>query len=373
MLEGRDLAPLARGGMADLLLASASAQNDLVFKRVRDDLSGDRYRDLLRAEAELTSQLNHPNIVRCWGLVEEEGEPTMIMEHVHGLDLEALLRGCSKRRIVLPLSHRLALVCAILRALDYAHRARDEQGELYDVVHRDVSASNVLIGFEGQVKLCDFGIASATIMPALGDGPLIEGKASYMSPEQAKGRRVDGRADVFSVGVLLWELVAGRRMRRRVDGDRLSLAARGEVPVLPQKGFYGEPELHAIVNCALASEPDARYQTAGQFMMHLEKWCRNHRVLAGESELGRFLRAHFPPPEGLREQLSPASVVDEAPPAPSRDPPAEPTLAPVSRTPAPASPKPAATSPWRRGVPVLVAGAVITFFLLMALSKAGIV
>jgi eukaryotic-like serine/threonine-protein kinase len=290
---------LSRGGMADIFLASDEPEGVgdpsrvVVVKRVRADLEeapqASRLAALLVAEAKLTESLRHPNIVRVLDHGEEAGRPYIVLEHVDGLDLHEVCAGCTRRGVRFPLKLRLAVLCSVLRALDYAHRARDERGAPFEVVHRDVSPANVLIGFDGAVKLCDFGIASATVMPAL--DATIDGKASYMSPEHARGEAVDQRADLYACGILLWELCAGRRMRRG-DG-RFERAQRGEVPPLSLSGLPDETRLSAIVTRALAADPEERYPTAGAMMRDIERWCRENRMLAGESEIGRFLRRHF--------------------------------------------------------------------------------
>jgi serine/threonine protein kinase len=370
---------LSRGGMADVFLAGDDDRT-VVVKRVRADLEGGprarHLEALLVAEARLTERLKHPNIVGVLGHGEEDGRPFIVLEHVDGLDLHELLAACTRRRVALPLNLRLAVLCSVLRALDYAHRARDERGAPFDVVHRDVSPANVLIGFDGAVKLCDFGIASATVMPDLEE--TIDGKASYMSPEHARGESTDSRADLYACGILLWELLAGRRMRR--GEGRFERAKRGEVPPLSLTGLPDEARLVAIVHRALAADPEDRFPTAGAMMRDLERWCRENHMLAGESEIGRFLRQRF---SDLRK-------VTEAPAAPLATEVIE-TLAATDCTPTHSGTRPRTiptraiqrfgeaardeapvVARWLAVSPYLVASACLTFGALMVLAWLGV-
>ena len=214
---------LGRGGMADLYRARTTDGRLAVIKEVLPELARrQRYVELLVAEAQLTGLLDHPNVARVigYGLRPDSGLPYIALEHVEGLDLRGLLRDCTQRGIALPIKHGLTIVAAVLRALHHAHQARDERGERLEVVHCDVSPSNVLLGFDGTVRLCDFGIAQSRVMPAV-PNDTIQGKAGYMSPEHARGEELDARADVYAAGIMLWELLHGRRMRKNAGAMSL--------------------------------------------------------------------------------------------------------------------------------------------------------
>lgn len=218
---------IGRGGMADIYLArletEIGAARRVVVKQILPELSRDpRFARMLIDEAKLVSGLRHANIVQVLDLGREGERLFIAMEYVEGFDLDQLLRALSRRRIALPAEFALFVVREVLAALDFAHRATDEEGRPRGIVHRDVSPSNVLISFEGEVKLCDFGIAKALGMPAVasaepgssgeagsGKRSSIAGKAAYMSPEHARGEELDARADVFSAGIVLHELCAG--------------------------------------------------------------------------------------------------------------------------------------------------------------------
>jgi len=188
-----------------------------------------------------------------------------------------------------------------LRGLDYAHRRTDDEGRPLGIVHRDVSPSNLLVSFEGEVKVCDFGIAHANDM-LFGDGTsahelaeAIKGKAGYMSPEHAAGQPIDARSDVFAAGIVLWELAAGRRLYKVGDGREslLDQARRAEVPELPAQGLPDPDKLRAIVGKALARDRDARYVSAAAMLRDLEGYAASARLMTSPLALGDWLEKTF--------------------------------------------------------------------------------
>jgi serine/threonine-protein kinase len=212
-----------------------------------------------------------------------------------------------------PREYLLHVAMEVLGALDYAHRAKDAEGRPLGIVHRDVSPSNVLVSFEGEVKVCDFGIARANDLAdaaakeVLGDGPApddhpltavrenIKGKVGYMSPEQASGEIVDARSDVFAAGVVLWELVQGRRMMKASDSaeERLEKARECRIPDLEPRGFPEEEELFRIVRKALSKSPEDRYATAGAMQADLRAYVRANRLGASSLAIGAWMRDAF--------------------------------------------------------------------------------
>ncbi|MEJ7733110.1 MAG: serine/threonine-protein kinase, partial [Polyangiaceae bacterium] len=170
-----------------------------------------------------------------------------------------------------------------------------DDGTRLGIVHRDVSPSNVLISFEGEIKLCDFGIARANdVVSALSEEETIQGKAGYMSPEHARGETIDGRADVFAAGIILWELLCGRRLYKAQDGEALlDVARRAEVPPLPLRDLVEEATLHGIVSRALAPERDERYPSAGAMLRDLELWAGRAQMRASPLRFGAWLMDHF--------------------------------------------------------------------------------
>jgi serine/threonine protein kinase len=281
---------VGRGGMADIYLA-----------RVETDLGGSRrvivkevlpkhaespmFSSMLIAEAKTAAGLSHANVVSVEDLGREAGSLYIAMEYVEGFDLRELCRRCSQARIPLPVEFSLLMVMETLRGLDHAHRRA--------IVHRDVSPSNVLISFEGEVKICDFGIARAHAEGDL-DDEAIRGKAGYMSPEHARGQDVDARADVFAAGIILWELLSGRRLYRAQGGERLlDVARRAEVRPLEARGLPREKDLFGIVARALEVDPEVRYQTASAMLRDLEGYAARARLLASPLRFGEWLMDRF--------------------------------------------------------------------------------
>jgi serine/threonine-protein kinase len=293
-------AHIGRGGMADIHLAHADtgfgdAKRLVVIKEMRSEvLESGRFVDMLVSEAKLAARLSHANIVAVEDLGRVSGSLFIAMEYVEGLDLRELLRCCAKDGVALPIDFSLRIVIEALRGLSFAHRARDDEGNPLGIVHRDVSPSNVLLSFHGEVKLCDFGIARALTLADAAGEEVIAGKAGYMSPEQARGDALDARADVFAAGIILWELLAGRRLYRSADSRRLlDLARAAVIPPLPLHGLPRESDLHAIVERALAADRDARYPSAAAMLGDLEEYVLMAGMMASEIRFGAWLLENF--------------------------------------------------------------------------------
>jgi len=283
--------------MANIYLARSrtelGARRLCVIKEVLPELAHDsRFAELLVAEAKLSSRLSHVNVVKIEDLGREDDSLFIAMEYVEGFDLRELLRRAAAERVPMPIEFSLLVIGDVLRGLDYAHRAKGDNGKPLGIVHRDVSPSNVLVSFEGEVKLCDFGIARASA--ARGTDEVIEGKAGYMSPEQARGEAVDARSDVFAAGIMLWELLAGRRLYKAGPGESLlDVARRAAVPPLPTRGLPEEEQLAAIVMRALSPSRDERYPTAAAMLRDIERYAAMARMLASPIRFGEWLREHF--------------------------------------------------------------------------------
>ncbi|WP_437710962.1 serine/threonine-protein kinase [Sorangium sp. So ce448] len=288
---------IGQGGMADLYLARVrtdlGAARLVAIKEVAPRFAHDpRFVEMLASEARLAAGLRHASIVQVEDLCREDGSLFIAMEYVEGLDLRELLRRCARQKVKFPVAFSLLIIAEALQALAYAHRK--------GVVHRDVSPSNVLLSFEGEIKLCDFGIARAHERCGAMDEAL-QGKAGYMSPEQARGEALDARSDVFAAGILLWELLAGRRMysasaalsKEAARGDLLELARRASIPPLVERGLPDEAALHAIVARALAVAPDERYPSAAAMLQDLAAYAAAAELTASPLRFGAWLRDNF--------------------------------------------------------------------------------
>jgi serine/threonine-protein kinase len=317
---------IGRGGMADIFLARADTafggSRLCVLKQILPQLSHDvKFERALISEAKLAAQLTHANVVQVFDLGREGDRLFIGMEYVEGFDLNQLLRALSKAKLGLPAEFGIFIIREVLRALDYAHRAKGPDGQPLGLVHRDVSPSNVLVSFEGEVKLCDFGIARAFSAQQSGDAsvtlPRVVGKSAYMSPEHARGESIDARADVFAAGILLWELCAGRRLYRGNEKQMLGQAKKGEIPPLPERGLPHHGELQAILDRALSPSAEARFQSAQEFLRALEDYAVAGKLMVSQLRFGSFLIDHFG--ERILElrrgrELAARNVASELPP-----------------------------------------------------------
>jgi len=312
---------VGEGGMARIFLArgksSLGGNRLLVVKEILPLLAAsEEMSRLLIDEAKLCAALSHKNIVQVTDLGREEGSLYIAMEYVEGLDLRELLRSCSRKQVPLPIEFSLYIVAEALRALDYAHRKRASDGSPLGIVHRDVSPSNLLLSVEGEVKLCDFGIARALTSGDVLPEEAIQGKAGYMSPEAARGDAVDARSDVFAIGIVTWELLAGQRLYRSGAGrpSPLEQARKAEIPILPPKAFPEFERLSAIVQRALLPDPAQRYQSAAAMLDDLEKYVVANGQVASALRFGDWLVEHFGAEivERRRERERHARELDEA-------------------------------------------------------------
>jgi eukaryotic-like serine/threonine-protein kinase len=275
----RLIAKLARGGMGvvhlALLRGPAGFNKLLVVKELRQEFANnDGLVASFMDEARLAARLNHPNIVQTIEVGTEGSRYFMAMEYLEGPSLQRLLHRAAKQETPLPVQLQLGLQLDVLAALDYAHRLTDFGGAPLGVVHRDVSPQNVLVTYEGQIKLLDFGIAKSLDAPEDTLDGVLKGKARYMAPEQAAAcGRVDRRADLFSVGVMVWEAVAGRRLwEGMTDADVLRRVLAGVIPSLRDARPDVDPALAAIVERAMSVNPEARYPTALAMRDELERY-----------------------------------------------------------------------------------------------------
>ena len=295
---------IGKGGMAEIFLArqktELGAARLCVVKQILPSLTGDpKFSEMLVHEAKLAARLSHANVVQVFDLGRADDRLFIAMEYVEGFDLNDLLRRCSRAKVGLPFELAIHVVHEALRGLDYAHRRLDDEGKSLGIVHRDVSPSNLLVSFDGQVKVCDFGIARANDAILAGDAAheldeAIKGKAGYMSPEQAHGQPLDARADVFAAGIILWELASGRRLYRAGEaGSLIDQARRADIPELSAAGLPEAAKLRAIVGQALAREPAARYASAAVMLRDLEDYAMAARFMTSQLQLGDWLAKTF--------------------------------------------------------------------------------
>ncbi|MEP6801465.1 MAG: TonB family protein [Acidobacteriota bacterium] len=287
---------IAAGGMAELSKARRSGvegfQKIVAIKKILPHLAdNDEFITMFADEAKLAAQLNHPNIVHIFDLGKiEAGGYFIAMEYVDGRDLRSLLQSAREFDTPLPVPLAVYVASKIAAALDYAHRRRDGEGRELNVVHRDVSPPNILISYEGDIKLCDFGIAKAASKASQTQSGALKGKVQYMSPEQAWGRPIDRRSDIFSLGCVLFEMLTGEKLFRG-DTDLSVLEKVRAAQVLAPSTVNPEvPKgLDAIVAKALAREPEERYGIASDMLRDLEGVLYSYTPAPGSADLAIYL------------------------------------------------------------------------------------
>lgn len=281
---------LGAGGMGEVFLAqpvgSEGTGHFVVVKTLLPQLAEDeKLVQMFLKEARLASQLDHPNICRVVDLGQQDGVLFMALEHVRGVDLEKLQRDATDG---VPVPLALRIIGDAARGLDHAHRLVDDDGVLLGLVHRDVSPHNLLVSFDGQVKVIDFGLAKTVGLAQQSHTGSLKGKFAYMSPEMVRAERIDQRVDVFALGIVLHELLTGQRLFRQ-ESDVATLAAivRCEVPPPSQLNPQVPPELDDIVLKALAPARPKRFQTAGELADALDDLGRR---LGGHLRLSDWMR-----------------------------------------------------------------------------------
>ncbi|RMG10588.1 MAG: PEGA domain-containing protein, partial [Deltaproteobacteria bacterium] len=297
----RLLKRLAMGGMAEILLARQKGAQGfeklVVVKRILPHLAENpEFVTMFLDEARLAAQLNHPGIVQIFDLGHDGGSQYFIaMEYVHGENLRAVQRRLSKKQRHLPVEMVARIIARAAEALHYAHTKKDRKGKPLNIVHRDVSPQNILVSYEGQVKVVDFGIAKAASQMRETRTGVLKGKYAYMSPEQIEGMPLDGRSDEFALAVVAWELLTGQRLYHR-DSEVQTLRAIGNEPPPPPRTLRPEiPEdLEAIVLKALAKERDDRFPDCAAFQHQLEAWLAATGALVTPQRIGEMLAELFP-------------------------------------------------------------------------------
>ena len=308
---------LAGGGMGEVFLARQRGlhgfQKLLVLKTLLPHLSEDEELiTMFKDEARVTAQLIHPNICQVFEFDQAAGVYYMAMEYLRGEDLRRLWRACESagRRLPVPLVCRIVADAA--SGLDFAHGLRDAEGAPYQIVHRDISPQNVFVTFEGGVKIIDFGVAKAAGRAQHTRTGALKGKYGYMSPEQAAGLAVDNRSDVFALGVVLHELLTGRRLfKAESDVQTLARVCACEVPPPSELNPQLPPGLDPIVLRALRKDPGERFRTAQEFRLALEDWLVLGRMSASSAHLAEFLKVVYA--ERLDREARLGPLLGEAP------------------------------------------------------------
>ena len=298
---------LAMGGMAELFLAESTGAHGfaktVVIKRILPHLAADdEFTKMFIAEAKITARLDHPKIAQTFDLGKEKGQLFIAMEYIDGIDVLAMLRECNHRRVRVPAELSVYILHEVLDALDFAHKQFGDDGKCLGIVHRDISPSNVLLSTRGDVKLVDFGIAHAAHEGKSNSGAL-KGKYGYMSPEQVLGKEIDPRSDLFSCGVLLAEMLTGRRLFTAPnDLDVLMKVRDVNLERLETYGQHIDLELKKLVLKALDKKPENRYADAADFRDHLDEWLFKNRHRIGTRNISEVVGALYKDAQETRQQ-----------------------------------------------------------------------
>jgi serine/threonine protein kinase len=353
---------LGLGGMAEVFVAYRGGPHGfakkVALKRILPELAQDpRFVAMFCDEARISAPLCHPNIVQVIDFGESQGELFMAMEYVEGVSLAKLLRYVSGRRERFPLGAALFIAHEVLSGLSFAHDACDENGNPLSIVHRDVSPGNVLIGRAGDVKLADFGIVRSAYVDRRTYPGELKGKVGYMSPEQVMGVEVDPRSDLFTVGIILSEMLIARPLfSGQNEFDILTKIYEADLSALERYGADLTAETRQVLRQALAKTPADRFNSAQQFAAALRRLAQRSQIALDDSELVPWLSALgvLPSRSGTHEVTRLAPPLEAQSPAPSVLPTPRPVLRPTtgapppSRNSVPAAPMPGL--PFRRAL-----------------------
>jgi serine/threonine protein kinase len=327
---------LDQGGMAEVFRGVAESlqgfKKSVAIKRILPSLTkNDKFVSMFLDEAKLSLYLQHANIVQVFDIGVTDASYFLVMEYVDGCNLKAMLERLKEkgRRIDVALAIYIMMECC--KALNYAHHAESPEHEPLNIVHRDVSPPNILLSKMGEIKLVDFGLAKANSQIESTDPGVVKGKFSYLSPEAASGLEVDHRADIFAAGIILWEMLTGRRLfYGDTDYQTVELVRQARIPSIAALNPEIEPELEGIVRKALARDPADRYYHAADladalaqylFSRRMKVTARDVAALVKDTQLERMRKRSAEPKESLidvliqDEMAKVTSLLDDGSPA----------------------------------------------------------
>ncbi len=293
------LKKIARGGMAEIFRAMAFGGQGfskyVVLKRMLPDISKDhQFVDMFVAEAKLVASLNHANIIQIYDFGVIDDRLYLAMEYVQGMNLSQIINEMKDLGQPVPIATACFIITEALYGLDHAHRQTDQEGQALNIIHRDVSPSNIIVSFEGHVRLVDFGIAKATQVSIRTQSGILKGKFKYMSPEQARGKTLDQRTDIFSIGICLYKLLTLQdAYHADKEFDRLHLARECIYPKPRELNPNIPEELEEIILKAMHEDREQRYRTAAEMRDALESFAFRNNFQMFSSDLARFMRTGF--------------------------------------------------------------------------------
>jgi serine/threonine-protein kinase len=287
---------LESGGMAEVFRGEAESlagfKKAVAIKRVLPHLAqNEKFIRMFLDEARLCARLNHANIVQVFDIGHVENTYFIVMEFVDGVNLKAIIEYLRNRNQPVPIPIAVYITIQICNGLQYAHELPDADGTPLGIVHRDMSPPNVLVSKRGEVKIVDFGLAKATTQLEKSEQGIVKGKFGYLAPETALGHEVDAQADIFAVGIMLWEMLANRRLfLADSDWATVQLVQKAVVPSLRQFNPEVPADLEAVINKALAKDKNERYRTAEALAHDLGEFLAKHRLAVSNFDIAKLTK-----------------------------------------------------------------------------------
>ncbi|MBL4685102.1 MAG: serine/threonine protein kinase, partial [Nannocystaceae bacterium] len=302
------------GGMAEVYKAKEYGVEDferiVAVKRILPHVAEDEeFIAMFKDEAKIAVQLNHGNIAQIYNLGNEQDSFYIALEYINGRDLRAVFQKCQQAGRPMPVAQACYIIMKICEGLDYAHNKKDKYNRPLNIVHRDVSPPNILVSFEGEVKLIDFGVAKAAGRASRTQAGILKGKFGYMSPEQVRGMPLDRRSDVFSVGVVLYEILTSQRLFQ-ADTDFATLEKVRAVEVPRPSSINPEipKPLENILYKTLTREPETRYQSAIELHDELQAFLFAQGLFYSRKDLAAWARDNYAREIELEKEKAAADV-----------------------------------------------------------------
>ena len=308
---------LAAGGMAEVFVGEQQShqgfKKKVAIKRVLPHLAQNKnFIGMFLDEARLGAQLTHANIVSVFDIGAADNTYFIVMEFVDGANLKKVMDALKQMGRSVPIKAVIYISMEACRGLSFAHDLMDEEGHSMHLVHRDVSPPNIMISKRGEVKVTDFGLAKATTQLEKTDPGVVKGKFSYLAPEAARGEDVDARADVFAMGVVLWEMLAGRRLfLGETDYQTVKLVQQTNVPSLSRLNPEVDAEFEGILGKSLTSNPDERYQSARDFGDALAGYLFGHKLKVTSYDIAALVKQCLATEVKPARQEQQQSIIDK--------------------------------------------------------------
>ena len=312
------LKKIATGGMAEIHIVKQRGMGGfeklVVIKKLLEKLTANRqFVQMFLNEAKIAARLSHPNVVQIYDLGFADGNFFIAMEYIQGENLRAMFKVCRREKTAVPLEHILKIASQICEGLHHAHTKTDVFGNPLNIVHCDVSPQNIIVSYEGVVKIVDFGIAKAATLYEDTMPGHVKGKLAYMSPEQCKGEPVDARSDIFSLGIVLWELVTGRRLYSLATPAEIVGAITTRASPPPRQLNPGLPgDIDAIINRCLQKNPEDRFSSALEINRRLEDFIQSQGITSSAFDIGSFMQQLFQDKLGVLRRIEEAQVLGES-------------------------------------------------------------